>query len=93
MQDKIVQEIMEAMEVFVRDRIAWTFAAGYKTGSVRGPLQKPVIQMTKKGIAIKRWDSIADASRGIGIADSSIIKVCKGRLQTSGSFKWKYSDV
>ncbi len=96
MQDKIVQEIMEAMEVFVRDRIAWAFAAGCKIGAqgvARGPALKPVIQMTLEGKVIREWESIAEADRSLGLCSGNITKCCKGRYKTSGGFKWKYSDV
>ena len=94
LQGKIVQEVIESIEKTIRDHVAWSFAAGYKSGSVlRGPLKKNVIQMTKEGFVIKEWDSLSEAGRALGIHESSIIKCCKGRLRTSGKFKWKYSYV
>lgn len=94
LQDKITQEVMDSMEAFIRDRIAWAYSAGFNEGCrARGGLMaKKVIQMDLNGKAIKEWDSIAEAARAVGTKDSSIIKVCKGRLETTAKFRWKYSE-
>lgn len=94
LQDKITQEVMEQIEEFIRDRFAWIYSAGYNEGlRGRGGLNaKKVMQMDLNGKVIKEWDSIAEASRAVGVNDSSIIKVCKGRLETSGKFKWRYVE-
>jgi hypothetical protein len=50
---------------------------------------KKVDQLDKEGNFIKQWDSIADAARGTGAVSHCIIKCTKGKLQTSGGFKWQ----
>jgi hypothetical protein len=39
---------------------------------------------------IETYNSLSDASNFIGLDVSSIVKVCKGKLQTSGGFIWRY---
>ena len=53
---------------------------------------KEVIQFSKENEYIKTWDSISKASMSLGIDKSTIIRVCKGRQQTAGGFKWKYKN-
>lgn len=53
---------------------------------------KPVIQKTKAGEFVKRFASIAEASRETGAFDSAIIKVCNGKQKTSVGYKWEYTD-
>jgi hypothetical protein len=55
------------------------------------PIRKPgVLQYSKDGKLIKKWSSIIEASRALGIGDSHISQVCKGKRQTTGGFVWKY---
>lgn len=54
--------------------------------------RKPVIQLDLNGNEIKKFNSIAHASKTLKIDESSIGNVCKGRRQvTAGGFKWKYA--
>lgn len=49
-------------------------------------------QISKDNVFIKRWDSIADASRFYSVASTSIVAVCKKnkyRYYCAG-FKWEY---
>lgn len=56
--------------------------------------KKPVIQFSKSGEFIKRYDSATDASIEIGGFSTSITACCKGRLQSAYGYIWKYeSDV
>ncbi len=54
---------------------------------------KGVIQFSKDNEYIKLWNSISQASRSLGIDKSTIIRVCKGRQQTAGGFKWEYKII
>ena len=45
---------------------------------------KPILQYTKEGEFIKEWISCMEASRVLGIAQSSITKCCKGKLKSAG---------
>jgi hypothetical protein len=65
----------------------------YITG-IGNMLNKPVIQISKKGEFIKEWGSIAIASNELGINHSRISQVCNhiyGRKSTGG-FMWMFKD-
>lgn len=51
---------------------------------------KKVSQYSKDGNYIKTWDSIKIASEHTGIDGSAIVKVCKGKLKSTGGYIWKY---
>lgn len=52
---------------------------------------KPIIQMTKNGDFIKRYESGWEAERATGIDQGSIARVCLGRYKTAGKFIWKHA--
>ena len=54
-------------------------------------MSKPIIQLSLKGEYIKKWDSAIDVYRELGIFTGNIAQVCKGRLNQTGGFKWKYA--
>ena len=51
-----------------------------------------IIQYDLQGNEIKRWDSIAQASRYYGVAITTICGCCAGRQRTSCGFIWRYAD-
>ena len=50
-----------------------------------------VNQYTLDGQFIKRWDSIIDAERALGVIHQHISKVCKGQRNQTGGYKWSYA--
>ena len=40
----------------------------------------------------KKFDCITSAQEELGIDQSAIVKVCKGRQKTAGGFHWKYAN-
>ena len=51
----------------------------------------PVLQINKNtGEVIKEWPSTRIASEEVGVDSSGIVKACKGKLKTTGGFKWQY---
>ena len=52
---------------------------------------KSVNQFSIDGVFIKKWFSIAEASRGTNSSHKGISKCAKGKQETSGGFKWKYA--
>ena len=50
-----------------------------------------VKQYDLNGNFIKEYVSIKQASRELGISDSSIIDVCKGKSHTAGNYIWRYT--
>lgn len=55
-------------------------------------VKKPISQFTKSGEFIRNWDSATDVQRTLNIHSPSIAAVCRGKLMTSGGFKWQYVD-
>lgn len=55
-----------------------------------GPPKRPIVQYTKEGIEIARFDSIREAKQAIVVGD--ITSTLSGRTKTAGGFVWKYAD-
>lgn len=53
-------------------------------------LNKPIIQFSKDGAFIKKWDSAWDVQRELGINQGNIIKCCKEKKKSAGGFIWRY---
>lgn len=53
---------------------------------------KKVSQYTKDGVYIQTFNSISEAAKSIGLDSSSISKVCYGKKQTAGGFRWMFGD-
>ena len=52
-----------------------------------------VLQIDKEtNEVIQEFNSIAEASKKLNIAKSTICKVCNGKGKTAGGFKWKYKN-
>ena len=52
---------------------------------------KPVIQYSKEGRLIRKWDSATKAEKEYNIGH--IIECCKGKVKTAGGYVWKYYDL
>ena len=52
----------------------------------------PVIQYTKDGMLIKKWDSMQSVMDDLGINRGNISNCCSGRCKSVGGYKWKYYD-
>lgn len=83
-----------------RENISATLTEYYRTNSVSAETKEkisknisiPVIQLSENGEFIARFDSATIAGRTVGIDASCIIKVCKGKRQSAGGYKWKYAN-
>lgn len=53
---------------------------------------KKIIQFDKQGKIIKKWNSLADVKRQLGIYQSNICKCCEGERKTAGGYIWKYNE-
>lgn len=53
-------------------------------------IRKVIIQLDLEGNYIKEWCSITEASKILGLQESSICSCAKGNHKTSGGFKFKY---
>lgn len=54
--------------------------------------QKPILQLTKQGEFIKKFDSAKQAGEELNIFATSITACCKGKQKTTGGFKFKYLE-
>lgn len=59
--------------------------------SLSHPKAKAVYQYKEDGTFITAFPSLKAASRAIGLHDSIIGKVCKGKAKTAGGFIFKYA--
>ena len=59
-----------------------------KLGSKKS--QIPIIQKTKDGDTVKEWESLQQAADELGIERSNISHCLRGRIKTSGGFRWEY---
>jgi group I intron endonuclease len=53
---------------------------------------KSIVQYTKDGTFVKIWDSVTECSLVLGLDNSSVSKVLKGKLKTTGNYKFKYYE-
>lgn len=56
-------------------------------------LSKPILQFTKNGEFIRKWDSATQVEKELGIYHSSITKCLKGKQKTSGEYIWMYAVI
>ena len=57
--------------------------------------ERKIIQFSKNGDFIKKWNSIAEASNNLNISKSSIWNVCNKKMKhkkSAGGFMWRYND-
>lgn len=53
-------------------------------------IKKEVLQLSKEGFLIARFDSLSDAQRKTNIPATNISKCCRKMLRTAGGFVWRY---
>lgn len=51
---------------------------------------KPIIQFSKDGEFIRKWNSAMDVHRELGINQNCICQCCKGKYKTAGGYIWRY---
>jgi len=54
---------------------------------------KIVIKMDLDGNELEIFDSITEAGESVNLTRHAISRVCNGKNQTAGGFKWKYSEI
>ena len=55
--------------------------------------KREVLQYSPSGVFIRKYDSIAEATKETFARHSEIIRVCKGERHTAGGYVWKYAEV
>ena len=56
------------------------------------PTRKPILQFSKAGEFIARWECISDAAREIGCDPCMIVNNASGRTKSAHGFIWKYTN-
>lgn len=79
------------------DNLEWISPRGnvihaLETGLIK-PYERKIDQYDLDGNFIKTYDSGQKAANDLGCWPCSIAKVCKGRQETAGGFKWKYHEI
>jgi len=54
--------------------------------------KRSIDQYDKTGIFMRTWDALTDVFMELGIDQSHLSKVCRGKVKTAGGFMWRYSD-
>ncbi len=64
--------------------------ANFKKASEKNKI--PVMQFDKNGNHINAFPSIKEAAVSLNILETGISQACRGKLKTSGGFKWAYKN-
>ena len=51
---------------------------------------KPVLQISRTGEIINRFDSIVEAQRALCVKRSHIVECCRGKRKSSNGYLWRY---
>lgn len=62
----------------------------YGKSGKSNPASKAIIQFDRQGNFIAEHESLMDAELNLGIHHQSISACCKGKLKSTGGYKWKY---
>lgn len=64
----------------------------YDQGRKTPPHEKRIAQYDMDGNLIRVWKSQAEVQRTLGIFQGNIYKVCSGKRNQAGGYKWKYAE-
>lgn len=89
---KINLRITDGKVIKTSGGFVWKYEKNYFDKTIINSRYKPVIQYNLKDEILKEWHNIAEASRKLKIAASSISNVCRKVFQckTAGGYKWEY---
>jgi group I intron endonuclease len=83
------QETVQKMSKAKKGKNHPLFGKKHSQETIR-KMSKSIAQLSKNNEFIKEWNSASDASKQLKIDRSSITKCCKGKLNSTGGFKWRY---
>lgn len=63
-----------------------------KSNNRHTPYYNPIIQIDKDGSILKEFDSVKNAAKEYGLDDSSICKVCRGKLKQTKGYIFRYKE-
>jgi hypothetical protein len=77
----------------ISKNLALLYAAAFESGwnGHASGSSRPVLQI-KDGVIVYRWDSAAQAARGIGVTKSTISKAANSETKYCRNFNWIYED-
>jgi hypothetical protein len=64
----------------------------YKSKKIASSLSIKIIQLTKDNVFVREWNSATEVENKLGIYRSNINHVLKGKLKSTGGFKWMYKE-
>lgn len=67
------------------------YNANYGTRTER--IQKPILQFTKSGEFVRRWESITQVRKKLGVNKGNITSCLKGKYKTAGGYIWMYAVI
>lgn len=62
---------------------------GNHNANVSKTKSNPIVQLSKSGEFIKKWNSAIEVEKQLGISRAHISKVVNGKRKSAGGFKWK----
>lgn len=65
---------------------------GTRTKRQKEKISKTVLQFTKDGEFVKRWNCGLDIQRELGFSQSHISDCCNGKRKSSNGYKWSYGE-
>lgn len=67
---------------------------GTKIKRIKRKLGKPIKQFERDDVFVKKWNSISEASKELGINRKSIMQCCnhEKRHKTAGGYKWEFDN-
>lgn len=64
----------------------------YNNKTKTPPHMKKVKQYDMDGNLIRIWESQTEAAKQLGLHQGNIYKVCSGKRNQTGGFKWQYTE-
>jgi len=62
----------------------------YGMVGILNKVSKPIIQYTKNGDFLQKWESANFAGNTLGINRANISSCCSNKISSAGGFKWQY---
>ena len=91
-----INHIDENKENNCVDNLEWCttkYNCNYGTRTERSRIKrlKPILQFTKIGEFVRKWDSAMQVERELGFYQTNITRCCKGKLKSTHNYKWGYA--
>lgn len=79
------------ISVETRKKMSEAFKGRKVTAETRAKTSKQICQLSLDGKLVGIWPSISEAARN-GFSQSSICVCCKGKLNSTGGYRWMYKE-